>query len=180
MNALASSFNAKDRHNQFVSALAHETRSPLANIDLSVEMLQSVIKDEGQVLYLDIIMRNSRRINDLIIELLTYQHSEEMQIEEYSLPKLLVGGVLRLIIKCAFGKYIVQIEDNGCGISKVNLRSLFTTAFTHKPGGLGLGLPIIYDTLRSNHVGVTVESEEGKGTVFILLFDKHDRDNFNK
>ena len=67
---------------------------------------------------------------------------------------------------------MIQIEDNGCGISKENLKYIFKPYFTNKPGGLGLGLATTYDILQSNHVGVNVESEEGKGTRFILSFEE--------
>ena len=56
--------------NRLVRALAHEVRNPLNNISLSIEqLLQEDIAESGSV-YLDIISRNSRRINDLITELL--------------------------------------------------------------------------------------------------------------
>lgn len=56
--------------NRLVRALAHEVRNPLNNINLSVDQLmQENIEESGNV-YLEIINRNSRRINDLITELL--------------------------------------------------------------------------------------------------------------
>ncbi|MFI5125072.1 MAG: ATP-binding protein [Chitinophagales bacterium] len=56
--------------NRLVRALAHEVRNPLNNINLSVDQLmQENIEESGNV-YLEIIDRNSRRINDLITELL--------------------------------------------------------------------------------------------------------------
>ena len=81
-------------------------------------------------------------------------------------------GELKLVTKSIDNKYVIQIEDNGCGISQGNLKDIFTPYFTNKPGGLGLGLTTTLDILRSNHVGLNVKSEEGKGTRFILLFDK--------
>lgn len=208
----------------FVSALAHEVRNPLTNINLAVEMLKSAIKDDDQK-YLDIIMRSSVRITDLINELLKNQQADEEQGEKYSIhqlldevldmsadrimlkhiavrkdyaaqdckialnrPKMKIAltniiinaidamtlerGTLKLATKSMEGKYILQIEDNGCGISKKNLKYIFTPFFTNKPGGLGLGLATTFDILRSNHVGVNVKSEEGTGTRFILLFQK--------
>ncbi|HET9429902.1 MAG TPA: ATP-binding protein, partial [Chitinophagaceae bacterium] len=83
-------------------------------------------------------------------------------------------GELKLVTKSIADKYVIEIEDNGCGISRGNLKYIFKPYFTNKPGGLGLGLKTTYDILRSNHVRVNVESKEGKGTRFILFFDiKH-------
>jgi signal transduction histidine kinase len=53
--------------------LAHDVRNPLTSINLSVEMLSSVIKDGESRLCLDIIMRSSARINELINEILKHQ-----------------------------------------------------------------------------------------------------------
>jgi signal transduction histidine kinase len=80
-------------------------------------------------------------------------------------------GELKLITKSIDGKYVIQIEDNGCGISKAHLKHIFKPFFTKKPGGLGIGLATTYHILQSNHIGVNVESEEGKGTCFTLLFN---------
>jgi two-component system, sporulation sensor kinase E len=56
--------------NRLVRALAHEVRNPLNNINLSVEQLAQENLAESGVIYTDIISRNSKRINDLITELL--------------------------------------------------------------------------------------------------------------
>lgn len=82
-------------------------------------------------------------------------------------------GKLKILTKSTGDKFIIQIEDNGCGISKENVKKIFKPYFTSKPGGLGLGLVSTLDILRLNHVTVKVESEVGKGTCFILSLDKN-------
>ena len=72
-------------------------------------------------------------------------------------------GELKVVTKSTRGRYIIRIEDNGCGISKQNLKLIFKPYFSQKQGGLGLGLAATYDILRSNHVGINVESQEGEG-----------------
>lgn len=79
-------------------------------------------------------------------------------------------GELTLITKAIDQGYVLQIEDNGCGISKDDLKNIFRPLFTKRAGGLGLGLAVTHDILISNHVNVTVESEPQKGTRFVLLF----------
>ena len=86
-------------------------------------------------------------------------------------------GKLDLVTKSIDGKYMLLIRDNGCGISVGNLKNIFKPYFTTKPGGLGVGLAATYNILRANHVRVNVESGEGKGTSFILLFDKMKKEN---
>jgi len=84
-------------------------------------------------------------------------------------------GQIKLVTRSIRGRFIIQIEDNGCGISAENLKNVFKPFFTNKPGGLGLGLATTYDILRSNHVGVNIESGEGEGTRFTLVFEKKQR-----
>jgi signal transduction histidine kinase len=79
-------------------------------------------------------------------------------------------GVLKIITSVNDGKCNVTIEDNGTGISSVNLKKIFVPFFTTKPMGMGVGLPSTFRILQSQHATVKVESEEGKGTRFIISF----------
>ena len=80
-------------------------------------------------------------------------------------------GVLRLVTRSAKGRPVVEIKDNGVGISKKNLKQIFKPYYTNRTGGMGLGLSTTFDMLQSNHVHVNVRSVPGKGTSFILSFD---------
>lgn len=55
---------------RLVRTLAHEVRNPINNINLATEQLNAGEMNEDEQLYLDIIHRNSNRINELIKELL--------------------------------------------------------------------------------------------------------------
>ena len=81
-------------------------------------------------------------------------------------------GELKLVTKATDNECVLVIEDNGCGISKENLNSIFKPYFTNKPGGMGLGLANTLDILRLNHVRIDVESVVNEGTKFILSFNK--------
>jgi nitrogen-specific signal transduction histidine kinase len=79
----------RDRSARFASALAHEVRNPLTNINLSIDMLNSAITDSALKIYTDIITRSSIRINHLINELLLHQEFEETATNKYSVHQLL-------------------------------------------------------------------------------------------
>ena len=81
-------------------------------------------------------------------------------------------GILKLVTRSMNGQCIIEIKDNGIGIPKANLDKIFQPYFTNKAGGMGLGLSTTLDILRSNQAAVDVQSEEGKGTRFILTFDR--------
>jgi nitrogen-specific signal transduction histidine kinase len=70
-------------------ALAHEIRNPLTNINLAVEMLKDVVKDESQRLYLEVILRASHKVNKLVNELIMQQKPEKAQVIHYSMHQLL-------------------------------------------------------------------------------------------
>jgi PAS domain S-box-containing protein len=74
---------------RLVKTLAHEVRNPINNINLAVEQLYSFPSDEEEKLYLDIVYRNSNRINELITELLSSSKPTEMQFSETDLKSII-------------------------------------------------------------------------------------------
>jgi len=65
---------------------------------------------------------------------------------------------------------IIEVADNGVGISKENLSRLFTPFFTTKEmgQGTGLGLAIAYGIVKMHSGDISAQSEEGKGTTFTV------------
>jgi PAS domain S-box-containing protein len=74
---------------RFIRTMAHEVRNPLNNINLSVENLVQQIVNEDDRMYLEIIARNGKRINDLITELLQSSRPAEMDFQDISLVTIL-------------------------------------------------------------------------------------------
>lgn len=70
------------------------------------------------------------------------------------------------------GKPEIRIVDNGPGIPSSLLNRVFDPFFTTKPAGegTGLGLSISHDIMKSHGGTLTVVSEEGISTEFILTF----------
>ena len=66
----------------------------------------------------------------------------------------------------------VDIWDNGCGISKENLRHIFTPFFSTKPAlhHGGLGLSSVRSTVNAHRGDIKVKSEEGSYTVIKMVF----------
>lgn len=63
---------------------------------------------------------------------------------------------------------VVEIRDTGKGISKENIRKIFTMGFTTKKigAGMGLGLALVKQIIDAHHGVIEVESEVEKGTLF--------------
>jgi signal transduction histidine kinase len=64
----------------------------------------------------------------------------------------------------------ILFSDTGSGISNENLEKIFDPFFTTKETGhgVGLGLAISYGIIKEHGGTVSVESEVGKGTTFIV------------
>lgn len=74
---------------RLVRTLAHEIRNPLTNIGLSLEGIMDKNMDEAQIPYIDIIKRGSKRINDIISELLQSSKAIELKPELVDLNVLI-------------------------------------------------------------------------------------------
>ena len=72
-----------------LAAIVHEVRNPLANINLATELLAPIVTSDEQKLYLNIIMRNSIRINNVLTDMLRTFQPEETHLEEHSIQELL-------------------------------------------------------------------------------------------
>jgi signal transduction histidine kinase len=64
----------------------------------------------------------------------------------------------------------ITVKDNGPGIPEIIKDKIFQPFFTTKPTGkgTGLGLSLSYDIVRAHGGEIKVQSEEGKGTEFII------------
>ncbi|MFJ7994784.1 transporter substrate-binding domain-containing protein [Peribacillus frigoritolerans] len=63
---------------------------------------------------------------------------------------------------------VVEIEDEGIGISEEDIDKIFEPFYTRKPNGVGLGLSITYQLVKENDGIIETRSEVGKGTVVTI------------
>ncbi len=71
----------------------------------------------------------------------------------------------------AAGRYaLVQVIDTGSGISQQTLTRIFDPFFTTKFTGRGLGLAAVLGIIKGHNGGLRIESKEGKGTMFEIVF----------
>jgi PAS domain S-box-containing protein len=208
---------------RLVRTLAHEVRNPLNNITLSVEQMLQDAGDDTSQLYLNIIQRNSKRISDLISELLNTSRPTEITLESHILQTVLddvvasavdrltlkrIGlqinypneflhvkadkeklkiALLNIVINAieamdeqvgnlvitlhhVSNQAVLNISDNGCGITEENISRLFEPYFTQKRNGVGLGLAFTLNILQSHKATVEVYSVLNGGTTFTITF----------
>jgi two-component system NtrC family sensor kinase len=67
---------------------------------------------------------------------------------------------------------MIRVSDTGPGIPPDAIERLFEPFFTTKDKGTGLGLSIVFSIILKHEGDIKVESEEGKGTTFIITLPK--------
>jgi signal transduction histidine kinase len=83
------------------------------------------------------------------------------------------NGVLTVSTEITGGEngariFRIYIQDTGVGIPSENVGRLFEPFFTTKKNGTGLGLAISKRIMLEHHGAIEVQSETGKGSMFIL------------
>lgn len=96
---------------RLVRTLAHEVRNPLNNINMSVEQLISTeTENDENALYLDIIQRNSKRIGDLITELLDTSRPSELSFERCTLQSIMDDSIADALDRITLQRINMQIK----------------------------------------------------------------------
>lgn len=74
------------------------------------------------------------------------------------------GGCLTLKGYRSRGMVVLEISDDGVGVRHdVNIFDLFKTT---KPGGTGLGLPLVQQIVSAHKGTIAYKSESGRGATF--------------
>ncbi len=207
--------------NKFARLMTHEIRNPLTNILLSVEQLKEEISEnENSKLYIDILKRNTLRINELISEVMNASKLTELEFStvssrlfilqciedardrlklkniklelnigvdielEIDMEKMKIAilniilnaieamesqkGILTINATTEKEELVIEIIDNGVGISAENQERLFEPFFTNKPKGFGIGLTATQTIIFNHHGNIKVKSELGRGATFII------------
>jgi signal transduction histidine kinase len=63
----------------------------------------------------------------------------------------------------------LRVSDSGTGIPAERVTRIFEPLYTTKPGGTGMGLYIVQQTVTAHGGRVTVESVEGQGSTFTFI-----------
>lgn len=80
------------------------------------------------------------------------------------------GGTMSVRTSRSGDRAVIEVADNGGGLTPEECERLFTPYYTTKQHGTGLGLAIV-QSIVSDHGGqITVRSEKGNGTTFRMEF----------
>ncbi len=80
------------------------------------------------------------------------------------------GGTITTTLDRETDRYVVRVKDTGVGINKADLSNVFERFYQAQgsSGGTGIGLALVKAFADLHHGEVSVESEEGAGTCFIV------------
>lgn len=220
------------RQIDFVSAVSHEFRTPIAVIYSAGENLADGVAREGQQVlrYGNLIKGEGKKLAGMVEQILEFAGARsghkkydfretavkkvveealkdcepfiaekyfevETEINEnlpliqadanalsHAVQNLIINGIkysngsnwLRISAKQGDGTIKIVVEDKGIGISKKDLKQIFSPFYRAKDvvdaqiHGNGLGLSLVKQTVDAHHGKIEVESEIGKGSRFIL------------
>jgi signal transduction histidine kinase len=137
-------------------------------LDRILNMAKSEIKYRGNVekMYGNVerVRANEARLGQVFLNLLVNaaQALDESRFER---------NVIRLRTGTRDGRTVVEVADNGQGISPENRSRVFDPFFTTKPLGVGtgLGLAICLGFVKAMGGEIELESAVGEGTIFRVL-----------
>ncbi|CAN5317001.1 ATP-binding protein [soil metagenome] len=84
-------------------------------------------------------------------------------------------GVIIIRTRLRSDHALIEIEDNGRGISEKDRLKIFEPYYTTKFSGTGLGLMVVYRIIRAHEGAVALASEPGRGAVFSVALPLDER-----
>jgi signal transduction histidine kinase len=102
-------------------------------------------------------------------------HSDSLQAALTNLVKNSIeamenGGQLWVRTTLARDGVALELIDTGCGVDDTTLLHMFEPFYSTKDGGSGLGLPTARKIVEAHGGRISIQSEVGRGTKFVLEF----------
>jgi len=118
--------------------------------------MEVVIKDTGLSLQADVNLLEQVMINLILNAMDAVKESAE--------PRIVLSA------DKVKDKVIIRVADNGSGMSPEVLENIFVPFFSTKKTGSGIGLSLCKQIVMLHKGNIQVQSREGEGSVFTLLF----------
>lgn len=139
-----------------INKIVQDTINLLRN-DFDEGRLKVLMPKEEQSLALD-----EQLIQQVLINLIKNAREATESVE---------NGMVEVEIKVVNKRVFVEIRDNGPGIVEEAKQKIFMPFYSTKNRGSGIGLSLSKQIMQLHHGDIRLESELGKGSRFILVFD---------
>ena len=83
------------------------------------------------------------------------------------------GGALTLRTRNDASNAVIEVGDTGTGLTREECERIFTPYYTSKQHGTGLGLAIVQSVVSDHGGRISVLSEPGRGTTFVIELPKN-------
>jgi two-component system, NtrC family, nitrogen regulation sensor histidine kinase NtrY len=83
------------------------------------------------------------------------------------------GGCFTLRTRQEGDQSYLEVSDTGTGLTPEECKGLFTPYYTSKEHGTGLGLAIVQSVISDHGGRISVRSESGRGTTFLIELPDH-------
>lgn len=176
--------NEIKRLNRIISQFFNLAR--IKKTDLNLISINAIIEDVLTLIGQQAIERNIKIETDLnpAIEKI---YGDDDQLKQVFLNIVLNAfqainhdGITRIRTSDDNKGVLVEIEDNGSGMSKEVKQRMFELYFTTKQDGGGIGMSICKNIVEAHEGRITFESQPGKGTTFFIKFPDKDQTTLTK
>lgn len=132
------------------------------SIDTALNLLQHELKDKVIIVKkygkLPLIQGYSGELNQVFMNLLTN-----------AIQAIRDRGTINVVTTADESNATIEISDTGVGIPSGVLPRIFDPGFTDKGIGIGLGLSIVYNTIKKHQGDINVRSKIGEGTQVTIV-----------
>ena len=146
----------------------------IANVNQVIDEVVEILKEEADKKNIQLIFNN---IDELVLENTSHDHIKQVMLNLISNAiKYTDDGCVIITTEIKQNKNIIRVRDTGIGIPRESIAHIFERFYrvdksrSRKSGGTGLGLSIVKHIIQLYGAQINVESEEGEGTTFTLVF----------
>lgn len=170
-----------DRENKIITDLLALVKMTRTSADMNVEpmdinaILELILKRLGPIAAranVKLVFESRRKVSAVIDEVkMTLALSN---LVENAIKYNVDGGWVKVILDADHQYFTVEISDSGIGIPQEEIEHIYERFYrvdkshSREIGGTGLGLAITRNAVLMHRGTVTVTSEEGKGTTFMV------------
>jgi signal transduction histidine kinase len=165
-----------EKLDQFISRFRKLTRMP-ENLELTSLRIRDLFDSVCRIMQAEL-SRTGLQVN---LEREDMQIQADAALMEQVIINLLTNAltamsgtedpVLELSGFNSEGKTILQVRDNGSGISPEKLPHIFMPFYSTKEEASGIGLSFVKQVVRLHGASIQVQSEPGAGSSFIIRFE---------